>query len=118
MKRDFLDYVEDIVNVMSNTSTFIEGITFVQFQQDQKTAFAAVRALEIIGEAVKKVPRSVRDRYPEIPWKDMAGMRDKLIHEYFGVNLRTLWDTIKKEIPKLKPQFERILRDHESSQPG
>jgi uncharacterized protein with HEPN domain len=115
MKRDFLDYVEDIVNAMRSASTFIEGMTFRQFQRDQKTVFAAVRALEIIGEAVKKIPGPVRDRYPEIPWKDMAGMRDKLIHEYFGVNLPTLWNTIKKEIPKLEPQFERILRDYESS---
>ena len=115
MKRDFLDYVEDIVDAMRSALTFVEGMTFRQFQRDQKTAFAAVRALEIIGEAVKKIPGPVRDRYPEIPWKDMAGMRDKLIHEYFGVNLRTLWDTIKKEIPKLKPLFERILQDHESS---
>jgi uncharacterized protein with HEPN domain len=78
---------------------------------DQKTIYAVVRALEIIGEAVRKIPGSVRNRYPEIPWKNMAGMRDKLIHEYFGVNLRIVWDAVQKDIPPLKPLFEKILKE-------
>jgi len=80
--------VEDIVAAMANSEEFVRGLKYEEFIRDQKTVYAVVRALEIIGEAVRKIPAPVRNRYPEIPWKNMAGMRDKLIHEYFGVNLR------------------------------
>ena len=80
-KREFLDYVADIQDASQNIS---------QFAQDQKTIYAVVRAFEIIGEAAKKVPPSVRKRHAKVPWKQMAGMRDKLIHEYFGVNYQVL----------------------------
>jgi uncharacterized protein with HEPN domain len=94
MKREFLDYVEDIVGAMSNSEEFVRGMKYEEFIKDQKTIYAVVRALEIIGEAVRKIPAPVRNRYPEIPWKNMAGMRNKLIHEYFGVNLRIVWDAV------------------------
>jgi uncharacterized protein with HEPN domain len=105
MKREFLDYVEDVIEAMSNSEEFVRGMEYEEFKRDQKTIYAVVRALEIIGEAVRKIPASVRNRYPEIPWKNMAGMRDKLIHEYFGVNLRIVWDAVQKDIPPLKPFF-------------
>jgi uncharacterized protein with HEPN domain len=94
MKREFLDYVEDVIEAMSNSEKFVRGMKYEEFIGDQKTIYAVVRALEIIGEAVRKIPASVRNRYPEIPWKNMAGMRDKLIHEYFGMNLRIVWDAV------------------------
>ena len=111
MKREFLDYVEDVIEAMSNSEEFVRGMKYEEFTRDQKTIYAVVRALEIIGEAVRKIPASVRNRYPEIPWKNMAGMRDKLIHEYFGVNLRIVWDAVQKDIPPLKPFFEKILKE-------
>ncbi|MEM3676907.1 MAG: DUF86 domain-containing protein [Candidatus Bathyarchaeia archaeon] len=80
-------------------------------QRIREHSCAVIRAIEVIGEAVKKVSISVRKRYPEIPWKDMAGMRDKLIHEYFSVNLRRVWKTVKEDIPDLKHLFEKILKD-------
>lgn len=70
---------------------------------------AFLRSLEVIGEAVKNVPRTFRNKYPGIPWKEIAGMRDKLIHEYFGVNYRIVWETVKKEIPKLENQIKEIM---------
>jgi uncharacterized protein with HEPN domain len=66
-----------------------------------------------MGEALKKIPSKIREKYPEIPWKYIAGMRDKLIHEYHGVDLGIVWEVIKKEIPPLKPKFERILNELE-----
>jgi len=106
-----LDYVQDVVEAMGDALRFVEGLEYKDFVKDKKTAYAVTRAVEIIGEAVKKIPNSVRKRYRRIPWKKMAGMRDKLIHEYFGVDLRRVWNTVQKDIPELKPMFEKILKD-------
>jgi len=113
MKEEFLDYVQDVVEAMGDALRFVEGLEYKDFVKDKKTAYAVTRAVEIIGEAVKKIPNSVRKRYRRIPWKRMAGMRDKLIHEYFGVDLRRVWNTVQKDIPELKPMFEKILKDFE-----
>jgi len=113
MKRKIGDYVEDIISAMDKSIDFVKNISYEEFTRDDKTVFAVVRALEIIGEAAKKIPDDIRKNYPEIPWKDITGMRDKVIHEYFGVKLSIVWRTIKEEIPPLKPIFEKILRDLE-----
>lgn len=114
MSREFLDYVEDVIDAMSKAQEFTKGMDYESFAKDVKTVFAVTRTLEIIGEAVKKIPQEVKDRYPPAPWKDIAGMRDKLIHEYFGADQRTIWDTVQKDIPALKPVFEKILKDNSS----
>ena len=88
-------------------------MSYEEFTRDDKTVYAVVRAIEIIGEAAKNIPGNVRKNYPEIPWKDMAGMRNKVIHEYFGVKLNIVWRTVKEEIPPLKPLFEKILKELE-----
>lgn len=111
MSREFLDYVEDVIDAMSKAQKFTHGMDYEAFVRDDKTFFAVIRALEIIGEAVKKVPPEVRSQYPDAPWKDITGMRDKLIHEYFGADQKTVWDTVKKDVPALKPVFEKILKD-------
>lgn len=111
MKREIGDYIQDIVDAMSMATRFVEGFSYNEFVHDDKTIFAVLRALEIIGEAAKNIPRQFRRKYPEIPWKDMAGMRDKLIHEYHGVRLEVVWETVKDEIPPLKQIFERFLQD-------
>lgn len=113
MKREAGDYIEDIINAMEKSTNFIKDLSYKKFIQDDKTVFAVVRALEIIGEAVKSIPNNLRKKYPEIPWKDMAGMRDKVIHEYFGVELSLVWKTVKEEMPPLKPLFEKMLREME-----
>jgi uncharacterized protein with HEPN domain/predicted nucleotidyltransferase len=82
---------------MLKAQEFIEHLSYDQFSQDDKTVFAVVRALEIIGEATKNIPNSIRKKHPEIPWKDMAGMRDILIHDYFGADMETVWLTVTRE---------------------
>jgi len=108
-----LDYVEDTIEAMDDAISFVEGMNYDDFVKDRKTVYAVIRAMEIIGEAVKKIPASMRNRYSQILWRDIAGMRDKLIYEYFGVDLKRVWATVKKDIPDLRPLFEQILRNLE-----
>ena len=113
-KREFLDYLTDIQEASQNISQFIAGMTWAQFAQDQKTIYAVVRAFEIIGEAAKNVPSSVRKRHTKVPWKQMAGIRDKLIHEYFGVNYQALWKTAQEDIPPVQPLIAKVLEEESS----
>ncbi len=115
MRRDYRDYLEDIIFAMNKSINFIEDINYSDFAKDDKTNSAVIRKLEIIGEAVKKIPYKIKKKYSQIPWKDIAGMRDKLIHEYFGVDLNKVWRTVKEDLPKIKPEFERILREVEEN---
>jgi len=108
-KRDYRDYLKDIIDSIEDTKSFTENMTFEDFAKDRKTINAVIRSIEVIGEAAKKIPKSIRDRYPSIPWKKIAGMRNKMIHEYFGVDIEILWKTIKGDVPPLKPLIQEIL---------
>ena len=110
-ERVYGDYLEDILDALVKVGQFIAGMTFEQFQKDDKTSFAVIRALEVIGEASKSVPEDIRANYPGVPWKVMAGMRDKLAHDYFGVNLEVVWRTATEDLPGLEPVIRRILEE-------
>lgn len=112
-EREYGDYIQDILESICAIEEFVEGICFDDFVKDKKTIFAVVRGIEIIGEATKHIPVSIRDKYSEIMWKDMAGMRDKVIHGYFGVDLKVVWETVTKRLPTVKPLIEKVLRDIE-----
>lgn len=113
MTRTIVLYVRDILQSMDDALDFVRGMSYEQFAGDKKTLSAVLRSIEVIGEAAKNVPEDVRSRYPHIPWREMAGMRDKVIHFYFGVNPETVWLVVAERIPELRPQIERILRDLE-----
>ncbi len=113
-KRDYLDYIQDIVDSIIDIENFIGDMDFNDFSQDKKTLNAVVRSLEVIGEAAKKVPESLRKKYQSLPWREMAKMRDKLIHGYFGVDIDIVWKVVKDEIPPLKPLIEQALRELKS----
>jgi len=109
--RNYLDYLEDIVAETNKIWQFIEGMTYEDFEKDSKTAYAVIRALEMIGEAAKQIPPSIKKEHPEIAWREVAGIRDKLIHQYFGVNLEVVWKTAVEDVPNLCSQIRRILQN-------
>ncbi|MBA4393332.1 MAG: DUF86 domain-containing protein [Desulfobacca sp.] len=111
MKRTYRDYVTDILTCFQETQEFTQGLDFDAFTRDRRTINAVVRSLEVMGEAAKRIPETIRNKYREIPWKRITGMRDKLIHEYSGVDLEIVWEVVKTELPPLKPFFEQMVRD-------
>jgi uncharacterized protein with HEPN domain len=112
-KREYGDYIQDILDSINDIGKFTEGMDFDKFKKDKKTIYAVVRALEIIGEATKNVPKRIREKYPEVPWKKMAGMRDRLVQEYFGVDLEILWEVVKKDVSMIKPLIQNVFEDLE-----
>lgn len=112
MKRDYLVYVEDILDAMEKAQILLEDVAYEQFETDFRIHFAVTRALEIIGEATKRIPMEMREQYPDIPWRNMAGMRDRIIHGYDNVNLQIVWDTVKQTIPQVKPHLHQVLMDY------
>lgn len=110
-KRDYSDYLQDIMDSINAVEEFVKGMDYEDFKKDRKTIFAIIRGIEVIGEASKNIPRTIRSKYPEIPWEDMAGMRDKLIHEYFGVDIDILWKTIQQDLPQLKIFVLKVIEE-------
>jgi len=116
--REYVDYLQDILHAAEKAESFVEGMDFADFKLDEKTTFAVVRALEIIGEAAKKIPPEVRQKYPDVPWREMAGMRDKPSHDYFGVDLWRVFETVRRDLPPLHNSLEKIFQDLGGSDGG
>ncbi len=111
--REYSLYLKDILEAMASIEKFVAGMEFEDFKNDDRTSSAVIRKFEIIGEAIKHIPDEIRNKSPQIKWKQMAGMRDRLIHFYFGVKYDLVWHTIKDVIPKVKPIVQGILKDIE-----
>jgi len=107
MKKDKA-YLKDILDAISDIEVFIGNINEAEFHKNKEKKYAVIRALEIIGEAAKNLSKELRAKHKEIPWKEIAGMRDKLIHWYFGIKWELVWETVKNKIPELKNQLLKI----------
>lgn len=108
--KEYGDFIQDIINAITEAGEFVRGMTYEDFLEDRKTINAVIRSLEVIGEAAKNLPQSMRDEYPDVPWKKIVGMRDKLIHVYFGVDLEIVWQVIQHDLPAIKPGIVKILK--------
>lgn len=114
-KKDPLIFIEHILDSINKIESFIKGVSEDKFSKDIKLQDALVRRIEIIGEAVKNLSKEFKESYNNVPWSEIAGMRDKLMHHYFGVNLDTVWEVIKEDVPNLKEKILEIKEDFKRS---
>ena len=113
-ERDIRDYLSDILDAVTEIKEITkDSENFNSFVQNKEKTYSAIYLLAKIGEAVKKIPDTIKSNYSQIPWRDISGMRDILLHEYFRVDLEKIWETIKKDLDPLKKATEEILKDAE-----
>jgi len=118
MKQEVLDYLIDILTECNYLLSECKCLDYESFISNEHLKRAFVRSLEVIGEAAKNIPHEIRKNYPKIKWREVAGMRNKLIHEYFGVDYEVVWETIKRDVPELMDTVETILKIYREKEDG
>ncbi len=109
-QRTYIHFLEDIADSISKILTYTNSYDFEKFKNDEKTVDAVIRNLEIIGEASNKIPYNIKEKYPSVPWDEMYRMRNKAIHEYFGVDYEIIWDIIVNYLPENLNQVKHIIK--------
>ncbi|MEM9808938.1 MAG: DUF86 domain-containing protein [Cyanobacteria bacterium P01_D01_bin.56] len=109
VQRDVRDYLQDILHYIATAERLIDDMTFEEFEEDEKTVLALTRAVEIVGEAAKQIPMSLREQYPAVSWKQLVGMRDRLAHAYFSIDLDILWNAAQHVLPTFTPTIQTML---------
>jgi uncharacterized protein with HEPN domain len=102
-------YLDDILIAINRIAEYIDELVFIDFKRDYKTVDAVIRNFEIIGEAAKNLPKDFKEKYPEVPWEEMYLLRNKVSHEYFGIDYEIIWDVAINYLPENKSQIENIL---------
>ena len=110
-KRSVKCYLQDILDAIEKIKKYTAKVDYEMFSKNEMMIDAVLMNIAIIGESVKKIPEDVKEKYPDIPWKDIAGMRDKVIHDYFGVDVNIVWETIKKNVPELEQKIKVMLKE-------
>ncbi len=108
-ERDYILFVEDIIEAIRKIEKYTKDLEFEEFDKNDMTADAVIRNFEIIGEAIGRIPVEIQKKYPEVEWKEAKGFRNILIHDYFGIDLEAVWDTIENDIPLLKKHLLEVL---------
>ncbi len=111
MKRSYTDYVQDIIDNCDLAAKFVADVDFDKFQNDTQKVYAVVRALTIIGEAARNIPKSLREKYPDIPWGKASATRDRVVHGYFGIDVEVIWKTVQEDLPPLRQAAQAMLAD-------
>ncbi len=101
-ERQLSEFLQDILETIADIEAFTADVEFAAFKANREKVLAVVKAIEILGEAVKKIPDDIRSQYPQVPWKSIAGMRDVLVHEYWGIDVNVVWATVQEGLPPLK----------------
>ncbi len=113
--RDHRDFLHDILEAINDIESFIGDLSYDEFIKDRKTLNAVIRSVEVIGEASKNLPDQIKEEHKDIPWKRMTGIRDKLVHGYFGVDTKTLYKTVTEDIPPLKKPIQKMIKEQEKN---
>ncbi len=114
MPRDYKVYFKDILEAINKIERYTKDVKYEDFKNNDLIQDGVIRNLEIIGEAVKNVPQDIKRNYPEIEWRKIAGLRDILIHAYFGIDIEIIWDIVENKVPELKRIIEKILSNLKS----
>jgi uncharacterized protein with HEPN domain len=109
MKRVHDDYLRDMLENAEKALSFVEDMDYDEFEADDKAIYAVIRAFEIVGEAARQIPDNMQKDNPDIPWREITGMRNKLTHEYFGVNTKVVWRTVHEDLPVIIPLLRKML---------
>jgi len=117
-RRDYILFIEDILTCIEKIERYTSNVSFEEFCGNDMAVDAVIRNFEIIGEAVKKIPEEIRTKYADVEWKEAAGFRDVLIHDYFGIDLEAVWDTVRNNIPSFKKQVVKVLKSEKTSERG
>lgn len=114
--RDYPEFLKDMLLEAQLAQEFVAGVDYDSFLANAEKQRAVVRCIEVIGEAARNIPPPIRQRYPEVDWKKITGMRDRLIHGYAGMSLEIVWSVAKEDLPRLQEQIEKILQEIDSSE--
>ena len=109
MRRDDSSYLLDMLVAARDAVSFADGLTYSEFTQDRRSQFAILKSVEIVGEAASRLSAETRERHPDIPWREIVGMRHRLVHAYFDIDLRLVWETVERDLPALIAQLEPLV---------